>query len=118
MKNTNTFLSYHQLLFPIILTEFLRRASLLPLEHTIEIGQIVEAAVIAHLCNGTRGIYQHTRGKAQTDINNVVGKRLAGAQAKETAERDRGQQRRTLALDLLLQQNKLISLTHFPIKYF
>ena len=72
MKNTNTFLSYHQLLFPIILTEFLRRASLLPLEHTIEIGQIVEAAVIAHLCNGTRGIYQHTRGKAQTDINNVV----------------------------------------------
>ena len=44
MKNTNTFLSYHQLLFPIILTEFLRRASLLPLEHTIEIGQIVEAA--------------------------------------------------------------------------
>mgnify|MGYP007012695050 CR=1 FL=1 len=54
MKNTNTFLSYHQLLFPIILTEFLRRASLLPLEHTIEIGQIVEAAVIAHLCNGTR----------------------------------------------------------------
>ena len=41
MKNTNTFLSYHQLLFPIILTEFLRRASLLPLEHTIEIGQIV-----------------------------------------------------------------------------
>ena len=63
MKNTNTFLSYHQLLFPIILTEFLRRASLLPLEHTIEIGQIVEAAVIAHLCNGTRGIYQHTRGK-------------------------------------------------------
>ncbi len=59
--------------FPIILTEFLRRASLLPLEHTIEIGQIVEAAVIAHLCNGTRGIYQHTRGKAQTDINNVVG---------------------------------------------
>ena len=89
MKNTNTFLSYHQLLFPIILTEFLRRASLLPLEHTIEIGQIVEAAVIAHLCNGTRGIYQHTRGKAQTDINNVVGKRLAGAQAKETAERDR-----------------------------
>ena len=83
MKNTNTFLSYHQLLFPIILTEFLRRASLLPLEHTIEIGQIVEAAVIAHLCNGTRG-------KAQTDINNVVGKRLAGAQAKETAERDRG----------------------------
>ena len=32
MKNTNTFLSYHQLLFPIILTEFLRRASLLPLE--------------------------------------------------------------------------------------
>ena len=73
MKNTNTFLSYHQLLFPIILTEFLRRASLLPLEHTIEIGQIVEAAVIAHLCNGTRGIYQHTRGKAQTDINNVVG---------------------------------------------
>ena len=88
MKNTNTFLSYHQLLFPIILTEFLRRASLLPLEHTIEIGQIVEAAVIAHLCNSTRGIYQHTRGKAQTDINNVVGKRLAGAQAKETAERD------------------------------
>ena len=85
MKNTNTFLSYHQLLFPIILTEFL-----LPLEHTIEIGQIVEAAVIAHLCNSTRGIYQHTRGKAQTDINNVVGKRLAGAQAKETAERDRG----------------------------
>lgn len=84
------FLSYHQLLFPIILTEFLRRASLLPLEHTIEIGQIVEAAVIAHLCNSTRGIYQHTRGKAQTDINNVVGKRLAGAQAKETAERDRG----------------------------
>ena len=56
MKNTNTFLSYHQLLFPIILTEFLRRASLLPLEHTIEIAQIVEAAVIAHLCNGTRGI--------------------------------------------------------------
>ena len=48
------------------------------------------SAVIAHLCNGTRGIYQHTRGKAQTDINNVVGKRLAGAQAKETAERDRG----------------------------
>ena len=58
MKNTNTFLSYHQLLFPIILTEFLRRASLLPLEHTIEIGQIVEAAVIAHLCNSTRGIYE------------------------------------------------------------
>ena len=70
MKNTNTFLSYHQLLS--------------------EIGQIVEAAVIAHLCNGTRGIYQHTRGKAQTDIDNIVGKRLAGAQAKETAERDRG----------------------------
>lgn len=90
MKNTNTFLSYHQLLFPIIFTEFLRRTSLLPLEHTIKIGQIVEAAVIAYFCNGTRGIYQHTRGKAQTDIDNIVGKRLAGTQTKKAAERDRG----------------------------
>ena len=82
MKNTNTFLSYHQLLFPIILTEFLRRASLLPLEHTIEIGQIVEAAVIAHLCNGTRGIYQHTRGKAQSE--SVLPVRRRKKRLKET----------------------------------
>ena len=74
----------------IHLPELPGRAAPFGLEHSIEIGQIVEAAVIAHLCNSTRGIYQHTRGKAQTDINNVVGKRLAGAQAKETAERDRG----------------------------
>lgn len=89
MKNTNTFI-----ISPASFSDnshgIPSASILLPLEHTIEIGQIVEAAVIAHLCNGTRGIYQHTRGKAQTDINNVVGKRLAGAQAKETAERDRG----------------------------
>lgn len=90
MDDTDTILSYHQLLFPIVLTEFLRRASLLPLEHAVEIGQIVEAAVIAHLSNGTRRIHQQARGKAQTDINNIVGKRLAGAQAEEAAERNRG----------------------------
>lgn len=72
MKNTNTFLSYHQLLFPIILTELLRRASFLPLEHAVEIRQIIETAVIAHFSNGARGIDQQTCGETQTDIDDIV----------------------------------------------
>lgn len=72
MNYTNTILSYHQFLFPIILTELLRRASFLPLEHAVEIGQIIETAVIAHFSNGARGIDQQTCGETQTDIDDIV----------------------------------------------
>lgn len=50
-------LSYYQFLFPVLLTELLRRATFLLLEDSVEIRQIVKATAIGNLCDGSGGVH-------------------------------------------------------------
>ena len=82
-------LLYYQFLFPVALPELFGRHSLLALEKAVEIGEIVEAAIVSYFGNGALRVYQQTGGITQTDINDIVGKGLACTKPEETAKGDR-----------------------------
>ena len=79
----------NQFLFlPVVLTKLFRRTTLFLLEDPVEVGKIIETAVITDFGNGTGRVHQQTSGKPQTDINDIVGKSLPRAQPEEAAERN------------------------------
>lgn len=61
-------LSHQDLLLPVVFTELLRRTFLFTLEHAVEVGKIVESALVAYLGNRTCGVNQQPGGESQTEI--------------------------------------------------
>ena len=61
----------------VIVPELFRGAILLFLEDPVEIGEIVESALIADLGDRSLGVHQHTARVADTDVGNVVGEGLS-----------------------------------------
>ena len=70
----------------IVIAEGGRRTTLLLLEDTIEVADVVESAAIANLGHTGGRVYQQTGSVSQTDINHVVRNRLARTHTEETAE--------------------------------
>lgn len=64
---------YQYFLLPIVFTEFFRRTTFLLLEYTVEVGEIVETALITDFSDRHRGVYQQPRCKPQTNIDYIVG---------------------------------------------
>ncbi len=71
----------------IILAEFGRTATLLFLEDSVEIAQVVKPAAIANLRDGMRAVDQHPAGIAQTHVDNIVAEVTTRMQLEEAAER-------------------------------
>ena len=83
LSNNCTFL-------PIIIPELFRRTIFLFLKDTVEVREVIEAAVITNLRDGSLRVHQHAGGVTDTDIGDIVGEGLPGPQLEETAESGRG----------------------------
>ena len=57
---------------------------------TQEVREVIEAAVITNLRDGSLRVHQHAGGVTDTDIGDIVGEGLPGPQLEETAESGRG----------------------------
>ena len=71
------------------LTELPRSTSTLVFESPVEIGEIVESALITYLRNILRCVHQKPCSKAQTDVCDIFREGPVGPDAEETAERNR-----------------------------
>lgn len=69
--------------------KFSRSASSLGFEGAVEIGKIVESALITYLRNILRCVHQKPCSKAQTDVCDIFREGPVGPDAEETAERNR-----------------------------
>ena len=83
-------ISENDFFLPVVFPEFLGRAALLLLEDAVEVGQVVEPALVANLGDGHGGIDQHAGCVADADVDDIVGQGLPGAQLEEAAERSGG----------------------------
>ena len=70
----------------VVVAECCRRTSLLLLEDTIEVADVVEAAAVANLSNAGMRIDEQASGIAQADVDDVVADGLACPGAEETRE--------------------------------
>ena len=70
----------------IHLPELPGRAAPFGLEHSIEIGQIVESAFIADFRYVPCGVNQHPGGKSKPDVGNIIGQFAVSPDTEETAE--------------------------------
>lgn len=70
--------SNNQLRFAVVLTELFRGAAFPLLEDAVEVGEIVEATVVADLADGVGGVNQQTGGIPEADVDDVVGDGLTG----------------------------------------
>ena len=70
--------SDNQFRFAVVLTELFRGTAFPLLEDTVEVGEIVETAVVADLADGVGGVDQQAGGIAQADVDDVVGDGLTG----------------------------------------
>ena len=66
--------------------EFPRRGPALGLEDAVEIGQVVEAALVADFGNVPRRVHQQPGGVAQLDVDQVVRQRPPRAELEKAAE--------------------------------
>ena len=66
--------------------EVLGGAAFLFLKDAVEIGDIVEAAVIGHFRNGLGGVDEHAGGMAEADLGQAVYKGIAGPLLEKAAE--------------------------------
>ena len=60
------------------------------LKDTVEVREVIEAAVITNLRDGSLRVHQHAGGVTDTDIGDIVGEGLPCPQLEETAESGRG----------------------------
>ena len=74
---------------PIVFAELFGRTIFLLLENTVEVGQVVESALITDFGHGHGRVYQQAAGKTDTDIDDIIRKCLSGTELEETAERGR-----------------------------
>ena len=70
--------SDNQFRFAVVLTELFRGAPFSLFEDAVEVGEVVEATVVADLADGVGGINQQAGGIAQADVDDVVGDGLTG----------------------------------------
>ena len=73
-----------------VFLELFGRAVFLFLKDTVEVREVIEAAVITNLRDGSLRVHQHAGGVTDTDIGDIVGEGLPGPQLEETAESGRG----------------------------
>ena len=73
----------------IVFAESSGRTTLLLLEDTVEVADIVETTVVTDVCHTVGGIYQLPGSMAQTYVDDVVGYRLAGLHTEVAAESSR-----------------------------
>ena len=79
-------ISENDFFLPVVFPEFLGRAALLLLEDAVEVGQVVEPALVTDLGHIPCGIHKHPGGKAKTDVDYVVRQGTSCPDAEETAE--------------------------------
>lgn len=70
--------SDNQFRFAVVLTELFRGAPFSLFEDAVEVGEVVEATVVADLADGVGGVDQQAGGIAQADVDDVVGDGLTG----------------------------------------
>ena len=71
------------------LAEFTGRHASFGLENPVEVGQVVEAALVADLGDVLRGVYQLAGGLAEPDVDQVAGEGAGGVLPEKPAERAR-----------------------------
>ena len=70
----------------VVLTKLGWRASLFLLEDTVEIAEVVETTFEGYFRDGPCRVHQHTRGIAQTYVDDILREVAPRVQFKETAE--------------------------------
>ena len=80
---------YSNFMLFVHFTELSRSASALGFEGAVEIGKIVESALIAYLRNVLSGVHQKPCSKAQTDVCDIFREGPVGSDTEETAESNR-----------------------------
>ena len=73
----------------VVVAEGCGRAAFLLLEDAVEVADVVEAAAVANLGDVRIGVHKKSSRIAQTNVDDVVGDRLAGSCAEEAAEGSR-----------------------------
>ena len=71
----------------VIFAKFRGTAALALLEDAVEIAEIVEAAAVADLGDGTVAVDQLSAGMSQTEVDNVLAEVTARVELEEAAER-------------------------------
>lgn len=70
----------------IVIAEFLGGAVLFLLEDTVEIADIIEAAVIANFRYRCRAVHQGSGGMSEPDVGYIVRKGPSGAELEESGK--------------------------------
>lgn len=87
-KNRDVLLDEHPVVITVVLPEFFWCASFFLPEETVEIGYIIEPAIISYFCYRLGSVYQQPGCMAQPHFQQTVHESDAGPVFKETAERN------------------------------